>query len=149
MKLDTRLSSILHLVLHMAEARGPLTSEKMAQMLSTNPVVVRRTMAGLRQAGLVRSEKGHGGGWVLERKLDEITLADIHAALGHPALLAFGNRNDNPQCLVEQAVNRRMAATMDDVQALVMQRLAAVTLADIRSDFEHKLKDHHHVHDHS
>ncbi len=149
MKLDTRLSSVLHLVLHMADAGSPLTSETMAAMLGTNPVVVRRTMSGLREAGLVRSEKGHGGGWLLERSLNEITLADIHAALGHPALLAFGNRNDNPQCLVERAVNARMATAMKDVQSLVLQRLAAITLADIRSDFEDKLKDHHHAHHHS
>lgn len=149
MKLDTRLSSILHLVLHMAESDRPLTSETMAEMLGTNPVVVRRTMSGLRAARLVRSEKGHGGGWILERALNEITLADIHSALGHPALLAFGNRNDNPQCLVEQAVNARMAATMDDVRTLVLQRLAAITLADIRCDFEDKLKDHHNAHHHS
>lgn len=149
MKLDTRLSSVLHLVLHMAEAGNPLTSETMAEMLGTNPVVVRRTMSGLRKARIVTSTKGHGGGWVLERALNEITLADIHAALGHPALLAFGNRNDNPQCLVEQAVNARMAATMNEVQELVLQRLGAVTLADIRSDFADKHKDHHHAHHHS
>lgn len=152
MKTDTRLSSMLHLLLHMAEAGEAITSEGLAGYLGTNPVVVRRTLAGLRQSGIVRSEKGRGGGWRLARPLAEITLADVHGALGSPALLAFGNRNDNPQCLVEQAVNERLSDTMDDVQAMVMSRLAAVTLADVDADFRrrmaaspHHSEGHHHA----
>lgn len=149
MKSDTRLSSILHVLLHMSATQSAMTSERLAGYLGTNPVVVRRTMAGLRQAGIVTSEKGHGGGWRLARQLEAITLADIHAALGGPALLAFGNRNDKPQCLVEQAVNARLSDTMAEARALVLRRLSAITLADIEADFrdrhphhDHTLKDH-------
>lgn len=55
------MSGVLHVLLHMAEADGPITSERLAMMMGTNPVVVRRTMAGLRDLGLVASGKGHGG----------------------------------------------------------------------------------------
>jgi DNA-binding IscR family transcriptional regulator len=65
MKQDSRLSSVLHALLHMAAFNRPMTSETLAQCMSTHPVVVRRTMAGLREAGFVRSEKGHHGGWVI------------------------------------------------------------------------------------
>ncbi len=136
MKSDTRLCSMLHLLLHMAEAGRPLTSEALAGYLGTNAVVVRRTMAGLRRAGIVASEKGHGGGWRLDRLAAAITLADVHEALGSPELLAFGNRSEAPQCLAEQAVNARLAETMAAAQALVLQRLAGVTLADIATDFD-------------
>ena len=61
MKRDSRLSNVLHALLHMAEMEGPATSEAMAQAMQTNPVVVRRLMAGLRYAGFVSSAKGHGG----------------------------------------------------------------------------------------
>lgn len=62
MKCDSRLSGILHVLLHMAEEPRPLTSEALAAAMQTNPAVVRRTMAGLREAGFVRSGRGHGGG---------------------------------------------------------------------------------------
>ncbi|HYE44453.1 MAG TPA: Rrf2 family transcriptional regulator, partial [Caulobacter sp.] len=62
MRKDSRLSRMLHVLLHMAQRHEPMTSDAIAQMLGTNPAVVRRTMAGLRDAGYVRSEKGHGGG---------------------------------------------------------------------------------------
>jgi DNA-binding IscR family transcriptional regulator len=63
MRRDSRLSGVLHVLLHMAEQDGPVTSEVMAKAMTTNPVVIRRLMAGLRDAGYVRAENGHGGGW--------------------------------------------------------------------------------------
>ncbi len=65
----------------MGRVNGPLTSEAAATMLETNPVVVRRTLAGLRNAGYVHSVKGHGGGWSLTRGLDGMTMLDVHRAL--------------------------------------------------------------------
>ena len=86
---DTRLSRMLHVLIHMDRMEGPVTSDAVAKMLGTNPVVVRRTMAGLRDAGYVRSEKGHGGGWTLERPLGAITMLDIHRAVGEPGIFAI------------------------------------------------------------
>ena len=63
MKRDSRLSGVLHVLLHMAEHDGPLTSDILAKAMDTNPVVIRRILGGLREQGYVRSEKGHGGGW--------------------------------------------------------------------------------------
>ena len=78
MNRDSRLSSVLHGLLHMIGAGEPVTSEQLAQAMTTNPVVVRRVMAGLREQGFVRAEKGHGGGWTLARDPSEIALADIY-----------------------------------------------------------------------
>jgi len=55
MKHDSRLSAVLHTLLHMADAGRPMTSTELATHMNTNPVVVRRTMAGLRRAGFVSS----------------------------------------------------------------------------------------------
>ena len=98
MKRDGRLSGVLHVLLHLAEQSGPVTSEDLAKAMDTNPVVIRRIMAGLRDQGYFRSEKGHGGGWTLVRDLSEVTLRDVYAALGNPSLLAIGNRAESPGC---------------------------------------------------
>ncbi|AWN15819.1 Rrf2 family transcriptional regulator, group III [Salinisphaera sp. LB1] len=63
MRTDSRLSRMLHVLLHMARATEPMTSVQIGAMLGTNAVVVRRTMAGLRKAGYVDAEKGRHGGW--------------------------------------------------------------------------------------
>jgi Rrf2 family protein len=137
MKTDTRLSSMLHLLLHMAHAEGPLTSEALARMLQTNPVLVRRTLAGLRERDLVSSEKGHGGGWHLARPLETITLYDVYEALGAPELFAIGHRRAPSPCLVEKAVTTALDRTLAEAEALVFAQLREVTLA-VLSDEIHR-----------
>jgi DNA-binding IscR family transcriptional regulator len=134
-KRDSRLSSMLHVLLHMAQHPGPRTSEDLARMLATNPVVVRRTLAGLREHGLVAAEKGHGGGWALARAPAAISLLDVHAALGEPSLFALGHRNDQPGCQVERAVNAALDGTLAEAEALIRARLGAVTLATLLAQF--------------
>ncbi len=135
MKRDSRLSSVLHALLHMAEHDGPMTSEMLAQCLSTNPVVVRRTMGLLREAGLVASVRGHAGGWRIVADLSKVSLRQLHEALGEPAVFAIGNRSENPQCLVEQAVNAALDDAFEKAEALLLESFAHVTLADLAADF--------------
>jgi DNA-binding IscR family transcriptional regulator len=139
MKRDSRLSGVLHVLLHMAEAPGPVTSDAMARAMQTNPVVIRRIMAGLRDAGFVHSEKGHGGGWTIARDLAAITLRDVYAALGSPALFAMGNRTDAPGCLVEQAVNAALDGAYVDAETLLLERFGSVTLAALSADFHARM----------
>lgn len=139
MRQDSRLSRMLHVLIHMAEAERPLTSEAIAMMLSTNPVVVRRTMGGLRDAGYVRSEKGHGGGWTLARPLAAISLLDVYRAVGEPDVFAIGSASDRPECLVEQAVTAAVDDVLREAEALLLQRFAEVNLADLAADFRHRL----------
>jgi len=139
MKKDSRLSGVLHVLLHMAERDGPVTSEMLAKAMHTNPVVIRRIMAGLRNRGYVRSEKGHGGGWSLARDLAEISLRDIYDALGGPSLLAISNRAEAPECLVEQAVNAALDCAFHDAEALLLSRLGEVTLAMLSADLHARL----------
>jgi len=130
---------VLHVLLHMAEVAKPMTSETMAKAMHTNPVVIRRIMAGLRDAGFVRSEKGHGGGWTIARDLSTITLRDVYAALGSPELFALGNRTEAPGCLVEQAVNAALSGAFQDAEALLLDRFGAVTLAELSADFHTRM----------
>ncbi|EWY40846.1 Rrf2 family transcriptional regulator [Skermanella stibiiresistens SB22] len=139
MKRDSRLSGVLHVLLHMAEADAPVTSEAMAKAMRTNPVVIRRIMAGLRDAGFVHSEKGHGGGWTIARDLADITLRDVYAALGSPELFAMANRTETPGCLVEQAVNAALNSAFQDATALLLNRFGAVTLAALSADFHARM----------
>lgn len=131
MNRDTRLSDVLHVLLHMDRVDEPLTSDVLARSMGTNPAVFRRTMAGLRRAGLVSSDKGHGGGWKLARPLHQITLLGVYEALGRPTLFAIGNRSEHTDCLVEKNVNSIMAGTMAEAEALFAKRFGEITLDQI------------------
>ncbi|AOW13733.1 transcriptional regulator [Hydrogenophaga crassostreae] len=148
MKQNNQLSDVLHVLLHMAEGDGPATSETLAAAMKTNPVVLRRLMSGLRNAGFVASAKGHGGGWVLSCALERITLADVYQALGAPKLVSLGFREENPSCLVALAVNDALAGAAQEAEALLLKRFGAVTLATLSADFHRRMAQHR-VHGHS
>ena len=134
MKRDSRLSVALHVLLHMAQQDDqPVTSEQMAAWAMTNPVVIRRTFAGLREAGIVVSTKGHGGGWRLGRPLAEISLGQIQDALDEP-ILVLPPAHESPGCAVEQAVNRQLDEAVLEARQVLARKLATISLADLAAD---------------
>jgi Rrf2 family protein len=138
MKRNSRLSSTLHILVHMTETQEhALTSEQLATFIHTNPVVVRRTIAGLRDAGIVTSSRGHGGGWQLGRAPEKISLAEISAALGE-TLLPFGTEPESPGCLVEQAVIAALDDFRVEAERLLAEKLSRITLADLAADFRRR-----------
>jgi DNA-binding IscR family transcriptional regulator len=126
----------------MRELEHVITSDTLGPMMKMKPVLVRRTMAGLREAGIVRSEKGHGGGWVLARPLDRVTLADVYRALGINALFNIGNREEKPRCLLEQAVNRKLASALEDAETRLMEELRCTSVEDIAAAVRKKQSTH-------
>jgi DNA-binding IscR family transcriptional regulator len=134
MRSDGRLSFALHVLLHLSEGRGAVTSETLGPLLKANAVVFRRTMAGLKEAGIVSSEKGHGGGWTLERRLPEITIGDVYDALGLSRPFRIGHRDPKPRCLLERAVNRTLTKALTEAEAILVKRFQRVTVADVLAD---------------
>jgi len=128
---DARLARMLHVLLHISLHQGTATSQTIARLLGTNPVVVRRALAGLRDRGYVTATKGPGGGWNIRRPLDQITIRDVHEAIGAPESLAFGLAHDHHRCPVERAVNMRLEEALGEAKSLLLSRFAEVTLADI------------------
>jgi DNA-binding IscR family transcriptional regulator len=131
---SSRFSVALHLLAHLVEAAEPQTSEHLAECVETNPVVVRRTLAGLREAGLVASSRGAGGGWWLARDAAVITLRDVYAALGERLLQGIdvaGPGARGAGCRIQRAVAGTLDEFLDDAEALLAARLGRITLASL------------------
>ena len=134
MKRNERLSVALHVLLHMAERpNSAMTSEEMAACVGTNSVVIRRTFAGLREAGIVSSVKGHGGGWRIARALSDVSLEDVQRALGE-RVVSVGSSEESPGCLVEIAVNGALDEAVAEANRVLDRRLATITLAALAKD---------------
>ena len=54
-------------------------------------------------------------------------------------MLALGHRTEAPGCLVEQAVNAALDDAGRAAEALLLSRLAEVTLAELSADFHARL----------
>jgi DNA-binding IscR family transcriptional regulator len=137
---DLRMSRMLHVLIHMDRHVDRATSEHIAKMISTNAVVVRRMMAGLRDRGIVTSEKGHGGGWRLARPLREITLRDVYEAVGTPPLFNIGPQAEPAECLVENAVDARLETTLQEAGTRLLEQFAKVTVEEIAQDSERRFE---------
>ena len=87
MATNTRFATGLHaLILLARQPDSLLSSETIATTLQTNAVVIRRILAQLQRAGLVRNHKGSFGGSKLVRPANKITLADVYKAIEHTSL---------------------------------------------------------------
>jgi DNA-binding IscR family transcriptional regulator len=133
-------------MLHMAREDGPISSERLGEMLGTNAAVVRRTMAGLRRAGYVQTERGSQGGWMIACDLAEVTLLDVYQAVGETTLFAIGNDRDHPDCAVEQVVNAAIADALREAETLLLNRLGAITLSELSREFDALIKTRRTVH---
>lgn len=130
----------LHILAHPAEAgERPTTSEVLAAHCRNNPVVVRRSLAGLREAGIVASVKGHGGGWTMARPPATIALRDVYAALGERGELMPGPQPSPHGCLIESAITDALDGFYAEAEALLLRRLDEITLADLAGDLHHRL----------
>lgn len=133
MKRNRRLSVALHVLVHLAERPDVLrTSEDLARCVGTNPVVIRRTLAGLRDAGFVSSVAGAGGGWSLARDPQAISLGEVCGALGERLLFAIDLAAPS-DCRVQAAVTGVLDGFLRDAEALLLERLGHVSIASIAS----------------
>jgi Rrf2 family protein len=106
------------------------TSADIADHAGTNPVVVRRVLGKLREAGLLTSEKGHAGGWRLARKPQDITLADVYLALDE-RLVATTEANEAPACSVEHALHERVSGVLEEIELSLVQRLGETSISEV------------------
>ncbi|MGI8476167.1 MAG: Rrf2 family transcriptional regulator [Thermomicrobiales bacterium] len=110
---------------------GPATSERMARSVNTNPVVIRRILGSLRNAGLVTSRPGPGGGWRVTRPADEITLKDVFLALRDDDVFGMPLRTTDDGCPIGRCLPTLLAECFREVEAAIEAKLATLTIADV------------------
>ena len=113
MAVNSKLASAVQILCVMAYVGEGTTSEVIARSLRTNPVVVRRLLKRLEQAGLVALRPGKDGGVKFARRPEEITLEQVHAAVEAGVDVFALRRGGNPNC----PVNRTMPGLLNPIFA--------------------------------
>lgn len=108
-----------------------LTSERIAGSVNTNPVVIRRILGLLNKAGMVSSQPGTGGGWLLRRAPEAITLLEVYRAVDEGHLLALHHRSPNPACLVGRNIQHSLEDIFSEAEQALEQVLATRTVAQV------------------
>ena len=128
---DYASRALLSLALHEDEA-GPTSVRDIAERTGLPQPYLEQILLALKGAGLVRSKRGVGGGYVLNRLPVDMTLAEIVAAVDGPIVAGdFGLPHQDGACDHEgQCV---LLAVWADVGDHMRSHLSSFTLADMVS----------------
>lgn len=131
MKKNSRASVALHALAHLVKRQTPITSEELGKCLQTNPVVIRRVLGELKKAGIVDSEKGHGGGWVVTKSSTQISFSDVFTALGEKLVPEAPELEKDEQCFIMKTLAVIMSDFLSDAEALLDSRLKKISVHDV------------------
>ncbi|WP_312902193.1 Rrf2 family transcriptional regulator [Chryseobacterium taichungense] len=133
---NTRFATAIHIMTLLAESpREWLTSEWMAGSININPVMVRKELSVLREAGLIISRQGKVGGSQLAKNADEIKISDIYSAVKNTEVLGKKNNNPNPACTVGKEINKHLQTLFSETDQLVIRFLGNKTLQEFTDNF--------------
>jgi Rrf2 family iron-sulfur cluster assembly transcriptional regulator len=126
---DYAARALLSLTLHGPDS-GPTSVRDIAERTGLPQPYLEQILLALKGAGLVRSKRGVGGGYVLARDPGEISLSDIVSAVDGPIAAGdFGEPHQNGACDHEgQCV---LLAIWAEVGDHMRKYLDSWTLADI------------------
>lgn len=130
--ISSRVAVAVHVLAYMAWRRDEAaSSERIAGSVNTNPVVVRRIVGALRNAGLVTVQPGAGGGAQLARDPGAITLRDVYRALETDELFSLHSQPPCRECSVGANIQEVLQGVFGRAQAAMEEVLGRVTIQDV------------------
>jgi Rrf2 family protein len=129
---DYACRALVSLSLHVGEGPPPLPTSvrDIAERTALPQPYLEQILLALKGAGIVRSKRGVGGGYVLARPADQITLGDIVSAVDGPIVVGdFGEPHQNGACDHEgQCV---LLAVWGEASDHMRRYLDDISLADV------------------
>ena len=111
-----------------------ITSDFLAESINTNPVIIRKILTQLKNAGLITVARGTGG-ITPTRPLREITFYDVYEAiepLENGDLFNF-HASPNPNCSVGRNIHTLLDDKLKAIQLAMENEMKKYTVDDLRS----------------
>ncbi|MEI4771265.1 Rrf2 family transcriptional regulator [Psychrobacillus sp. FJAT-51614] len=141
MKISSRFTVAVHILSLINYDRNVIcTSEWIAESVNTNPVVIRRVMGKLKNAGLIDIRRGLGGA-TLQKPLQEITLLDVYRAVDvvDEGELFQMHENPNPNCPVGANIQGVLELILFRAQDAMETVLKEVTMEELVNVLNRKI----------
>ena len=136
-QISSRFTIAIHIFACMETFGGDykITSDFLASSINVNPVIIRKILSQLRNAGLIKVARGTGG-TTAARPIDEITFYDVCLAVD---LLEDGDlfhfhENPNPACPVGRNIHTVLDHRLEDIQKAMENEMKKYTIADVVND---------------
>ena len=137
---NTQFSIAVHVLAAIAHYERSFTSEVLAGSVNANPIFVKRVLAKLSKARLVKATVGKAGGYTLSKEPKSISLLDISHAIDPPSAFAIHTYEKKEWCVVSNNIKEVMGEVLVGTQNAVENDLKQTTLADVVSKIRNKSK---------
>ena len=143
MQISSRFTIALHIFTCVETFKNDykITSDFLAGSINTNPVIIRKILAQLKNAGLITVARGTGG-ISPTRPLKEISFYDVYQAIEpveNGDLFNF-HSSPNPQCPVGKNIHALLDNKLKTIQLAMENEMKKYTLDDLRIGMQELLK---------
>ena len=139
MQISSRFTIAIHMLtcMEIFKDEYKVTSDFLADSINVNPVVIRRILSQLRDAGLVQVKRGTGGA-AAAKPLKEITFLDVYRAVAciEDNTLFHFHENPNMECPVGKNIHNILDDKLVRVQEAMERELNAITLEEVMDDLK-------------
>lgn len=145
MQISSRFTIAIHMLACMEVFKEgyKITSDFLASSIQVNPVVIRKLLSQLKDAGLIEVKRGPGGA-TIARPLDEITFFDVYRSVDciEDNTLFHFHENPNLKCVVGKNIHNILDDKLVRIQDAMERELRSITLADVIADLDKYLAVH-------
>ena len=136
MQISSRFTVALHIFtcVEVFKDKYKVTSDFLAGSINTNPVIIRKILTQLKNAGLIEVARGTGG-ITVTKPLTEITFYDVYEAIEpveNGDLFRF-HENPNPECPVGRNIHTLLDQKLQAIQGAMEDEMKRYTIEDLRS----------------
>jgi Rrf2 family protein len=129
---NCRFAFAVHVMAVLARQKSDCCpSSRLAETVNTNPVVIRRLLIDLQEAGLISTVRGPLGGATLKRNPEKVTLRDIHDAVDQGNTFGTHPKEPSVECPVGKNIGKVMQRIQERANRALARELAKTTLADV------------------
>ena len=142
MQISSRFTIALHIFTCVETFKDDckVTSDFLASSINTNPVIIRKILSQLKNAGLITVARGTGG-IAPTRPISEITFYDVYQAIEpveNGDLFHF-HEAPNPDCPVGRNIHSLLDDKLKAIQDAMEAEMKKYTLLDLRTGMKELL----------
>ena len=129
---NVQFSIAVHVMAGLAYGCGQgVTSSHLASSVNTSPSFVRRVLAKLSKAGLVKTATGKAGACWLAKDAKKISLLDIYKAVDAPEAIAIHSYKEQKGCPVSCQIKTALEHALGKTQKAMEASLRQISVAEI------------------
>lgn len=126
---NTRFATAIHILTLLAATSDEwLSSDYIAGSININPVMVRKELSVMTEAGLVITKKGKDGGAKLSKPSKDILMSDIYKTVNHSEILGRKNNKPNIKCPIGKQINHHLSQLFSEIDERNLQVLGEKNL---------------------